>query len=70
MTSQEIGARIRAARIEKGYTQKAFAEAIGVTGGSSDAFVRMVESGRRFPPYDRLRTIALVLGLSLYDLVP
>ena len=69
-TYKEIGAFMKAARIKKGLTQKEFGLAIGIDSDSVDAYIRTVENGRTHPPYARLRTIAEVLDVSVYDLIP
>ena len=70
MTQKEIGAKIKAARIKKGLTQREFAEAIGYDSPTCDSTIRCIESGKTHPPYIRLRRMSEVLEISVYDMIP
>jgi len=61
-----IGARIRAARLARGLTQKAVGDALGI----NDRHVQAWESGRRNPGRKHLAKLAEVLGLQVADLLP
>ncbi|HWT74551.1 MAG TPA: helix-turn-helix transcriptional regulator [Mobilitalea sp.] len=64
MRNKEIGAKIKAARLEKGLTQQDLAKIVGVTPES----ISYYEAGKKFPGFDRLKTICRVLGLSVDSL--
>lgn len=57
--------KIAKARKDKGLTQQALAEAVGLTQGA----VAHWESGRRQPPVAMLRKIAEALGVPVADLI-
>lgn len=61
-----IGARIRAARMARGLTQKTVADALGI----NDRHVQAWEAGRRNPGPKHLAKLAEVLGLQVTDLLP
>ena len=69
ITRQEMGRTIRQARLDKGYTQQYLGEMVGYEKNAS-AHVREWESGRYYPPYQRLRAISQVLGIPLEKLIP
>lgn len=61
----QLGARIKAYRIEKGLTQNEFADAVGATSSA----VRNWEKGRNKPNKERLRNIADFLGITVNELL-
>ncbi|MBQ0113722.1 MAG: helix-turn-helix transcriptional regulator [Bacteroidales bacterium] len=63
--SKEIGARIKALRIERGITMEDFAKAIGYTSKTS---TYNLEQGRQLISVPVLKKIAEVLNVSLYYL--
>ena len=69
ITRKEMGQTIRNARLSKGYTQEQLAEMLGYQPGGS-AYIRKYESGRSYPPYDKLRILSAVLTIPLDKLVP
>ena len=62
--NQKIGARIQKLRREKGYTQQAFSEMIGV----SNNYLSDIERGVSFPKTDKLVAICDILDCSADDL--
>ena len=60
-----IGEKIRAARTEKGLTQKQLGDKCGM----ADSAIRRYESGRGNPTLDTVDRIAEALGMELRDLV-
>jgi transcriptional regulator with XRE-family HTH domain len=62
---REVGARIRALRVERGLTQEALALKCGVTRN----VLIDVELGRRGLLYERLFDIAEALGVAVSELV-
>ena len=54
------GARLREARIEKGFTQEALGDLIGVTKGS----ISLYESGGRTPKLETVLELMYTLGVS------
>ena len=60
MNGASIGKRIRACREEKGWTQEAFAEKIGL----SVAYTGMIERGEKVPKLETFIRIANVLEVS------
>lgn len=61
MNKKDFGKKLKAARIEAGYTQKQLAEAIGVC----DKHISRYESGTRFPDLDTtLQRICEALGVE------
>lgn len=56
----DIGARIRAARKEKGLTQ----EELGVKLGVSGSMIAQYETSKRKPKYETVERIAVVLGVD------
>ena len=68
---KDIPAIIKAARIRCGYTQQELGLKVGYDEGSDVArLVRQWESGRRPVPIDKIRPLAVALGLTLDDLIP
>ena len=61
----EVGARIRATRLQKGLTQ----EALALEAGLSRNVLIEVEHGRIGLLYERLFDIAAVLGVTVSELV-
>lgn len=62
-----IAEKIRAARIRKSYTQADLAKLMGYSGRQS---VQQWENGLRPVPDDKKRELALLLGLTVDDLIP
>lgn len=62
--NQKIGARIQKLRRERGYTQLAFSERIGV----SNNYLSDIERGNSFPKSDKLVAICDALDCSADDL--
>ena len=60
MTSASIGKRIRTCREQKGWTQQAFAEKVGI----SIAYTGMIERGEKIPKLETFIRIANVLEVS------
>ena len=69
-TKQEIGFTIRRAREYKGYSQSQLALALGYTHPGADAYIRKFESGRTYPPLERIRQLHEILGIDYEDLIP
>ena len=69
-TKQQIGDIIRAARIKCGYTQQELGEKLGYEDRSALVSVQNWERGIRPVPLDKMRSLSLVLNLSLDDLIP
>ncbi|MBQ7487457.1 MAG: helix-turn-helix transcriptional regulator [Clostridia bacterium] len=69
-SKQEIGFAIRRARERRGYSQSQLALAIGYTHPGADAYIRKFESGRSYPPYERIRAIHEILGIDYDELIP
>ena len=67
---KDIPAIIKAARIRCGYTQQELGEKLGCSEGTASAIVRRWESGTRPVPIDKIRPLAVALGLTLDDLIP
>lgn len=65
MTWRTIGARIKARRERRGWTQAVLADRAGV----SRIYVQKIENGTRTPPLPTLERLARALGLRLADLV-
>lgn len=61
---EQIGRLIREARLAKGYTQKEFAESLGV----SEAAIYKYEKGQNFT-VETLSRISTVLGVTVESLV-
>lgn len=60
MNSASIGKRIRTCREQKGWTQQAFAEKVGI----SIAYTGMIECGEKIPKLETFIRIANVLEVS------
>ena len=60
MNSASIGKRIRTCREQKGWTQQAFAEKVGL----SIAYTGMIERGEKIPKLETFIRIANVLEVS------
>ena len=60
MNSASIGKRIRTCREQKGWTQQAFAEKVGI----SIAYTGMIERGEKIPKLETFISIANVLEVS------
>ena len=60
MNSASIGKRIRTCREQKGWTQQAFAEKVGI----SIAYTGMIERGEKIPKLETFIRIANVLEVS------
>ena len=65
INAKEIGKRIRDLRKEKGLTQEAFAEAIGMTVSA----VSKMEIGNRVPSVDTFALLSEFFGVTLDYLV-
>ncbi len=61
-----LGSRIRALRLDRGWTQKDLARALG----RSLSQVKKYESGMHVPPAEKLLHLASLLGVSLEELLP
>lgn len=61
MKSQSFGEKMKAVRINKGLTQKALADKMGVSASA----VGMYEQGRRIPDANALSKIAAALDVSV-----
>lgn len=59
-----VGSRIRYYRLKAGITQKALAEACGIT----EPAIRNYELGNRIPGFDTLNDISAALNISYYTL--
>jgi transcriptional regulator with XRE-family HTH domain len=57
----DFGKKITQLRSERGVTQAAFSEVLGV----SRALIHAYESGKRNPSYEKLMEIALLFGVSM-----
>ena len=68
-TREEIGAVLKDARLFKGYSRQKLGELIGYT-GRCDNNVYSFESGKTYPPYERLRALHEVLGVPYEDMIP
>lgn len=66
MEAEKWGKRIRAYRKLKGYTQKSFADAIGV----SVSVLGEIERGSRLPSEKVVNKISIELGIPIYELAP
>ena len=64
--AEEFGAKIRAARLEAGMTQKQLGDRCGI----SDVTIRKYESGKVHPKIETLSKIAAALGVPLSYFVP
>ena len=60
MNSASIGKRLRTCREQKGWTQQAFAEKVGI----SIAYTGMIERGEKIPKLETFIRIANVLEVS------
>ena len=60
-----ILANLETLRKQKGYTQTAFAEKLGLTQG----MVSMIENGERDPSLETLLNIASALGVTVDELI-
>lgn len=63
---EEVGERIRNARIEKNIKQEVFSELLSLTRGS----VVNIEKGRQRPSIYQLLKIAHILNIEYIDLIP
>lgn len=61
-----LGARLLAARIDKGFTQAELAAAVD----SKQSNVSKWESGKAVPRYTTLYKISKILGIAVHDLIP
>ena len=66
----EYGEMIRSYRMNAGLTQKQLGMACGYDESSSDAQVRHWESGRSYPPLEKLRVLAKALNVPVDKLIP
>lgn len=66
LIAREVGTKIRAARIHKGWTQEKLARAIDM----SFTTVSKVETGVRIAEWATLEKIAAALDVGLFDLLP
>ena len=64
-----IGQAIKAKRIEKHLSMQKLGELIGFS-GRTDSYIYVIESGKSYPPYDKLRAIKEVLDMDWDDLIP
>lgn len=66
MSPKRLSRVIKTLRQEKGLSQKALAEQVGVT----DAYITMLESGKRKnPSLDILKKLAKALGVPVTELL-
>lgn len=63
---EEIGRRVRAARLERGWNQDAFADHAGF----HRAYVGMIENGKKDLRISTLYRLAEALGVSITTLLP
>jgi DNA-binding XRE family transcriptional regulator len=61
---RKLGEKVRSLRHERGLTQEALADALGL----SVAYVSLIERGGRNPPYTTVVAIARALGASPRDI--
>ena len=66
----EYGEMIRSFRQAAGLTQKDLGLAMGYNESTADVSIRHIESGRNYPPIDRLRKMSAALGVPLENLIP
>lgn len=66
MTRQDLGLRVRDARLKSGLSVKELAEKASV----SASYIYAIESGARGTHIDKLSRIAKVLDITLQDLWP
>lgn len=66
MEAEKWGKRIRAYRKLKGYTQKSFADAIGI----SVSVLGEIERGSRLPSERMVNKISIELSIPIYELAP
>jgi transcriptional regulator with XRE-family HTH domain len=64
--SSMVGTRIKQARVARGWSRAQFAKLLGV----SRQAVMYWEHGSSLPKSDRIREVAVLLGLEVADLVP
>lgn len=64
MNWAEYGARIKAARLEKGLTQQDLAKIVEVTPES----ISYYETGKKRPSFEKIRTMCRVLNISMETL--
>ena len=70
-TKEEIGALIKAKRLEKGLTKNEFAALIGLEDCQrADRPIDAFEQGRTYPPVFRIRLIHKALDIPYEDLLP
>ena len=62
--------KLKALRAQAGLTQKALGLACGYDENNADRTVRHWESGRSYPPIDKLRALAKALNVPLESLIP
>lgn len=61
---------LRLARKAAGLTQRQVGEACGYTGNSAERTVQHWESGRSYPPLEKIRALARALRVPLETLIP
>ena len=67
---KEYGEMLKEQRKRAGLTQQQVGEACGYEGISAQRTVGYWESGRSYPPLDKLRVLAKALGVTLESLIP
>lgn len=67
---EDYGKMIRSLRMAAGLTQQKLGMACGYDENNADRQVRHWESGRSYPPIDKLRALAAALGVSVENLIP
>ena len=67
---KDIPPIIKAARIRAGMTQQELGEKLGYDQSTASSTVRRWELGIRPVPVDKIRQLALVLNLTVDDLIP
>lgn len=65
MVTEDVGARLRAARLERGMSLRALAQSLGV----SASLISQVETGKTQPSVSTLYAIVTQLGISIDDLL-
>lgn len=65
-----FGKYIRECRISAGLTQRQLGEACGYEGRSAETTVQNWEKDKQPVPLDRLRRLAVALGVPLDSLIP
>lgn len=65
-----VGAKVRAMRLQMGYTQRALAEKLQLSGFDfTDLTVLRIENGTRFVPDYEVKALAKVFGIEYSELL-